>query len=163
MIDILFVYEHKVREIESIIALKTLLELEKLKVEIIWVRNYARLRYFLYKKPRLIVTPYLYTNKELYDTVISVCGNVTKIINLQWEQVFNGESTDVTSNPKGIPKDAVHICWGKVSYERLKKTNIKNLLLSGAPQLDFLRPIFNNYFYSKKEIIKKYKLNPQKK
>lgn len=163
MIDVLFVYEHKVREIETIIAIKTLLELEKLKVEIIWVRNYARLRYFLYKKPRLIVIPYLYTNKELYDTVISICGNITKIINLQWEQVFNGESIDIKSNPKGIPKDAVHICWGKVSYERLKKTNTKNLLLSGAPQLDFLRSTFNDYFYSKKEIIKKYKLNPQKK
>lgn len=163
MLDVLLVYEHKVREIETIIALKLLLEKKGLSVDIIWVRDYKRFKYFFYNKPKLIVTPYLYSNKEVYDTVISICGNMNKVLNLQWEQIFNGKSTDTTNNPKEIAKYASHICWGDSSYNRLKSTGVQNLFLTGAPQLDFLKPAFDDYFFSKEQLAKKYHLDIRKK
>lgn len=163
MIDVLLIYEHKVREIESVLVLKMLLEKKGIKTEILWIRDYARLRYFTYKKPKMIVTPYLYTNKEIYDSIISICGNVKKVLNLQWEQVFNGKSIDTTSNPKELAKYAAHICWGDSSYSRLKSTNTKYLFLTGAPQLDFLKPAFDDYFYTREELADKYCLNKNKK
>ncbi len=163
MIDVLLLYEHKVRELETIIALKLLLEKKKFTVEICCVYELDTLKFLFSRKPRLVVVPYLYSNNEIRDIVIRICGNVRKIVNLQWEQVYNGVSKTCKRTPKETAALATHICWGEESKQRLLLSGIKNAVITGAPQLDFLKEKFNGYYLPSTEIRRLYQIDSEKK
>ena len=111
----------------------------------------------------MVVVPYLYADGVIDEIIISICGKVKKILNLQWEQVYNGNSLVAKRTPIGMAKLATHICWGLITKKRLEAAGIKNAIITGAPQMDFAKPAFRSYFYTKKEICDTYNIDIQKK
>ena len=84
MIDVMILYEHKNREMESILLLKHELMRRGYKVRLKSVFELKQIRYFL-EKPKVIVCPYLYSDVELHKYIYEVFGSADKIMNLQWE------------------------------------------------------------------------------
>ena len=59
-LDFLILYEHVVREYESLLLLKLELERRGYSVEIRQLLDRKKLRYFTYKKPRVLVSSNMY-------------------------------------------------------------------------------------------------------
>ncbi len=163
MSNIVILYEHKVREMDTAMLLWHELSRRGHKVDLFQVRQLDRGKYF-FNTPDLVITPFLYGNLELKKYIYKTFGNVKKICNLQWEQVYNGSSKNESKRtPKQEAAKAVHICWGQQSYERLKRNGCNNAVLTGAPQLDFLKSKFAAWHKSRKELFGYYNIDPSKK
>lgn len=165
-IDFLFIYEVKSREIENICLIKYELEKRGYTVEVINTWYYLKKLPPKYS-PEVIITFALY-NDETYKFISTFSSKITKIMNLQWEQIGSvKEETDTNSLffLDGISKYCVNVCWGENTYNRLKnvcRIGENNLLLSGHITLDFLRNDLKQYYYSKEFIMNKYDI-PQNK
>ena len=143
MAKIVIVYEHKTREMNTVLMLSHELRRRNHDVSIFQINDLNRFRY-LRKKIDLIVTPFLYGDHEI-EMLMSIFGRVNRICNLQWEQVYNGTvGDDYKRTPKGNAKYATHICWGVESYNRLVKNGCLKAVLTGAPQMDFLQKSFSS-------------------
>lgn len=163
MIDFLILYEHKARELENDCLIKAELEKRGYKVDLINAYEYKKIKYFLYYKPKVILVPFLYDNKDISNIIHSRVGNIRKIVNLQWEQVLSKKWEDIGFH---IPKEdsiyATHISWGKANLLRLKKAGVNNAVLTGPIQMDFLRDNFKTYYKTKDQIINEYKFDKNK-
>ena len=62
-LDFLILYEHVVREYESLLLLKAELERRGYSVEIRQLLDRKKLKYFTYRKPRVLVASNLYDNE----------------------------------------------------------------------------------------------------
>lgn len=162
MSKIVIEYEHKAREMETVLLLSYILKKRGHKVKLIQINEQNRIQY-LFWHPDMIITPYLYGNFELFEYVYKIFGKVKKICNLQWEQVYNGTSKENKRTPKELARKAVHICWGEDSYDRLKMSGCKNAVLTGAPQLDFLRKEFRGWYKERKDLFEEYGIDESKK
>lgn len=176
MIDFLIFYEVGVREFESIALLGHELIKRGYSVDYFgfedadhnkYIKNRKRISKY-YNNVDTAIMPSLYHDKEIYNTVYYVCGHCKHIVNLRWEQYFgNGPMQDMNSAlfPQEDAKKAYHLCWGAKSYESLLiRGNEKNFLpITGAIQLDFLRPEFSDFYMGRKELFKKYNLDVGKK
>ncbi len=160
MIDYLFLYEHKAREYENIKLLKLALEQKGYSVVVEKTALLSYLKYLRRKnRPKVIVTYSLYNDFSIATLVLSVVGKAKKVVNLQWEQVFtNNKDSIALHTPSENATQAVHICWGDESRKRLEENGVKNAVLTGAIQLDFLRPEFQSYYLDRNELQKKFSL-----
>lgn len=160
-VDFLFRYEHKVREIESIMLLRT--ELERRGYTVAFDANYD------YKsknkfRPKVFICPSLYSNANLGLDFMKY-GLVKKIANLLWEQVF---LKDVEDNPNcpynviGIGQRGVNFCWGQKTHERICRAGVHpmNAPIVGQVNSDYLRPEFHSILYTKNELAQMYNINP---
>lgn len=164
MIDFLIVYEHKVREIESICLLKAELERRNYVVDIIQVNSTKTLKYLWWKKPRVIIVYALYGDIELRYHVYRICGKIRKIVNLQWEQIMSNRNIEEGfSVPKGDAAKALHICWGRERMEQLKMKNVDNVVVTGAAQMDFLRGSLKQYYDSREACFRRFHIPEDKK
>lgn len=163
MLDFLILYEHKVRELDNICLLKSELEKRGYSVEFHQIDALKRLKFFLAKKPKVVLGTALANNKRINDYVYSTVGSIKKIVNLQLEQVISPkwESTNVFI-PTGDGLKITHICWGKESYERLIKYGVRNAVICGAIQTDFFRNEFFDYYSEKEEIFTEFNLDDKK-
>lgn len=166
-VDFLFVYEVKARELENICLLKY--ELERSGYSVAFINTW----YYLTRKvPRYkakVVVAFGLYNDDTYRFICSFVNKFDKLINMQWEQV--GTLSDEVSEKsqfliKGLARNAVHICWGAKTKERLlKKCEIdeKKLKLTGHITLDFFRDSLVDYYKTRDEIFRKYDINSQNK
>lgn len=164
--DVVIIYERKLRELENAILLK--LELEKrgitcavrqfYEVDSIKLNNYI--------SPKVILAPHLYVSKSI-PRIYSRFGKSNYIINLQYEQVLSKKWEKLGHhNPKDEAEKAFHICWGEKTRDRLIDSGIeeKNVKVLGALHLDLLREEFREkYFESKNLLSKKYNIPVEKK
>lgn len=154
---IYIVYELRNREYDTVLLLKNKLEHEGYTVEVISKQMMFKWTF----KNSIVIIPNCY-NTENYDYYnYSLNARNNYIINLQIEQVISEESEkNGFFNPSGKATKAIHCCWGNDTYNRLKSHGIteENLCLTGAIHLDFLRPEFNDFWYSKEEIAKMFNL-----
>ncbi|MBR1383481.1 MAG: hypothetical protein IJ555_06690 [Ruminococcus sp.] len=163
MLDFLILYEHKNREMESVLLLKYELMkrgytvgLYNLSFELNDYRSYVL-------DAKLIITPFFYGNNEWLNYICKKFGSHKKICNLQWEQVYNGKSGENKRTPKEIARKAVHICWGSEAFERLKRNGCNNAVMTGGIHLDFLKPGFSGWYKSREKLFKEFGINPSKK
>ncbi len=162
MANIVIVYEHKAREMETVLLLQYELKKRNHDVSIFQINDLNRIR-FLIKKIDLIITPFLYGNYEL-KYLFETFGHVNKICNLQWEQIYNGTcKDDYKRTPKDNAKYATHICWGENTYNRLIESGCSNAVLTGAPQMDFLKKRFSKWYLSRDELYSKYGIEKKNK
>ncbi len=166
MVDFLFSYQHKAREIEALCLIKVELERRGYIVEFVCTFDPKRIGFARRAKPVVTVASALYDDDSLSFFVYDIAGFCNKVVNLQWEQVLSiDEEQDVHGyhNPKGSAKDALHLCWGRASQERLIKNGVpeRNALVTGPVQMDFLNEKMRGYFYNKEELAHKFQLNPQ--
>ncbi len=163
--DFIFVYEGKARELDNICLIAVKLEEMGYTVKFInsWycVANEEEKK--RYKCNVLIISAGYDTASIKY--FLSHVSDCNFIVNLQWEQVATRETlanTDFRWFFKGAAKHIAHVAWGDWNYNNLKEIiNIEpmNIALSGHTSLDLFRAQFNNFFISKDELFKKFKLN----
>ena len=165
MIDFLFIYEHKAREIESLCLLKAALEEKGYSVDIVQAHelNLIRYRFSFWRKPRVVVPFALYDEFSFERHVTDIVGPIKKVVNMHWEQALSKNYIDSGFPiPTGIAADAVHICWGNDGYRLFKENGIKNAVMTGAVQMDFLRDKLKGIYLSREEINERFHLPPKK-
>ena len=165
MSDFLINYEHKNRELDSICLIKVELEARGYSVELSCTYDNDRAKPNpSRRKAKVVVTSALYNNGSLDFFVFGLAGFCKKIVNLQWEQVLSNrdeENLSLFLNPKGLARNALHLCWGPATRNRLINSglNSNNVVTIGPIQMDTLRPEFNNLFLSKNELAQRYNLD----
>lgn len=159
MLDYLIVYEHKVRELDNVCLLKAELERRGYTVELIQIGELRRLRYRFWRRPRVLVTYALYDDRSFAGDVTDIVGPVKKVVNLHWEQVLSRAGIKSGYHtPKGKAALCTHICWGRDAYERLMAGGVKNAVITGAIQMDFLRGSLRRAYLSREELEKRFQL-----
>ena len=165
-LDFLILYEHVVREYESLLLIKTELERRGYTAEIRQLLDRKKLRYFTWKKPRVLVASNLYDNEGLNSHVYNNVGRCQRVVNLHWEQMLSDtQEAEPWFNFEGNAKKCVQTCWGERTRRRLIEHGVpeKNAPVTGAVMMDFLRPEFRGYFRDKKSLCEEFGLHPQKK
>lgn len=163
--DILFLYEHEVRELESIYLLKNEMEYRGYSTSVAHISGVSHLSNVIFSSPTVIVTPWLYSDNEI-KLIKEKFKNVKKIVNLRMEQLFCDYYREIgIGNITGYAKEAHHICWGEVTKKRLIEFGVdKNKAhLTGAIHTDFFRDEFEHFYKSKEELAKTFGLNKDKK
>ncbi|MEG0019252.1 MAG: hypothetical protein RR728_01795 [Oscillospiraceae bacterium] len=165
-LDFLILYEHVVREYESITLLKLELEKRGYTVEIRQLLDCKRLKYFTYNKPKVLVASAMYDDKTVNSFVYNNVGRVNRVVNLHWEQVLSEEQENSPFfNCGESAAYAMHTCWGTKSRDRIVKYGvpIENTAVTGAIQLDFLREQFCGYYKTREELCREFNLDADKK
>ncbi len=139
--DFLIVYERKLRELENALLLKIEIERRGYSCEV--VQFYEADKYLEIKQdaPKVILAPHMYETKSILR-LFTRFGRANYLINLQYEQVLSKEWEEIGHhNPKGEAINAVHVCWGLKTKERLIQAGIPsdNIRVLGSLQFDLLR------------------------
>ncbi len=160
-LDFLILYEHTVREFENDCLIIAELERRGYTAELFQLMDRKKLKYFTFKKPRVVVTSAMYNNETLNSFVYNNAGRVNKVVNLHWEEVLSREQEDsefysMTENAR----KCTHICWGEAAKKRIVEKGVPegNAVVTGAVHLDFLRPMFDGYFKTPEQIRRMYSL-----
>lgn len=164
-LDFLILYEHTVREYESDLLLKLELERRGYTVEIRQLLDRKKLRYFTYKKPKVLVASCMYDNEAINSHVYNNVGRLDKIVNLHWEQMLSDTQEEGEwFNMSGNAKRCVQTCWGQRTAQRLVNHGMdpKNCPVTGAVMMDFLRPEFAGYFKDKQALCAEFGLDASK-
>ena len=165
-VDILFIYETRVRELESICLLKSEMERRGYTTAVLNTWNEIGHKGHKYDA-KVVVAPSMY-NDGIFDFVKDLSGNVPKLVNLQWEQigpVGDELRDDAWYLLKGLAHQCVNICWGDETYNRLRiRAGIdeKHLRKTGQIAMDFCKPAYRAYYMSNEELFTKYNI-PQDK
>lgn len=163
--DFLICYEHVVREIENDTLLKHELEKRGYSCKIIRFNDIDYCLHTTKDKASVVVTPWLRYNSNVYH-YMQYAKRPYKLVNLQWEQVYSefGLKSGLTQTD-GQALKARHMCWGENSRNRLIKQGAaeENVVVLGAIQMDYGRPLFDEYYLSKEKLAKQYDLDGDKK
>ena len=162
-VDILFLYETKVRELENICLIKNELENRGYTVGVQNTWNSLGIKRFPYKA-KVVVTHGMY-HDGIYEFVESLVGDVPKVVNMQCEQVGTIKDESCSNSRfilQGIAKQCMNICWGRKTFKRLiEKSGIdeNHLRETGHVTLDFCRKEFRSYYLSREDVCRKYNIN----
>lgn len=162
-VDILFLYETRVRELENICLLKYELERRGYTVGVQNTWNELAKKSKPKYDAKVVVTHAMY-HDGIYQFVQSIVGNVPKVVNMQCEQVGTIQDDEVEKSRfilRGVAAQSMNICWGKKTYNRLlqrSKISPDYLRLTGQLTLDFCRPELRGYYKTRQELEKEYNL-----
>lgn len=167
--DFLFIYEHKVRELENVCLMKYELDKRGYSTKIVYIedaQNAIEPRPIYHTK--VLCTMACYDNHTLYWHVKEYV-TFDKVIDLQWENIVytkDEDRVDAYKNYRGIGKNVVHVSWGQQNVNRLinaAHVDSKLVKLTGHVGMDFLRYPLSRYYYSKEDFFEKYQLPLDKK
>lgn len=168
-LDFLFIYEHKVRELENLCLMKYELDRRGYKTEIIYINDAENaLSPKILYKTKVLCTMACYHNKTLRWHVKDFI-EFEKIIDLQWENIVypkDEHRVGAYKNYHGIGKDVVRVSWGKQNETRLLETaqmDPEKVKVIGHVGMDFLRYPLSRYYISRKELFDKYGIEQGKK
>ena len=154
------VYELYNREYDNCLLLQSALRHKGIETEIVYKMDLLKIPVSL--EPRFFIIPNCYNDGDLeYYYYASGCGNPI-IINLQYEQVISDDETErVSHRPQGKARYLYNICWGESYKDFLISEGVdeSRCIVSGALQLDFLKPIFKSYWISRKELLNRYDID----
>lgn len=168
-LDFLFLYEHKVRELENLCLMKYELDKRGYKTKIIFINDAANA---LSPKPlyhtKVLCMMACYHNKTLRWHVKDYI-KFDKIIDLQWENIVypkDEEREGAYKNYLEVGKNVVHVSWGRQNQKRLLEAahlDPKKVKVTGHVGMDFLRAPLNRYYISREELFEKYQIPSNKK
>lgn len=168
-LDFLFVYEHKVRELENLCLMKYELDKRGYRTEIIFINDAKNA---LSPKPiyhtKVLCMMACYCNRTLRWHVKDFI-KFDKIIDLQWENIVypkDEHREGAFKNYIEIGKDVVRVSWGTQNQKRLLEAahmDPKKVKLVGHVGMDFLREPLSNYYTSRKVLFDKYHVPMDKK
>lgn len=168
-VDFLFVYEHKVRELENLCLLKYELDRRGYTTKIVHIEDAEALKAMrpIYHA-KVVVTMACYQNSSIeWHTKRFVTFD--KLIDMQWENiVFPMDEKDEKAykNYSGVAKDVVRVSWGEMNKRRMLnvvKMDPKKVKLVGHVGMDFLRDELKGYYLSKEAVVKDYGIPADKK
>ncbi len=168
-LDFLFVYEHKVRELENLCLAKYELDRRGYRTEIAYIEDAKNA---LSPKPiyhtKVLCTMACYNNHTLrWHTKDYVTFD--KVIDLQWENIVypkDEQREGAFKNYVEIGKEVVRVSWGKQNVKRLQEAahmDPRKIKLVGHMGMDFLREPLCRYYLSKEELFRKYQIPTEKK
>lgn len=163
-IDFLIRYEHKVRELESIMLIRT--ELERRGYTVAFEANYEYKKVELHN-PKVLIIPSLYSDANIMRDLAKY-GLKKKIANLLWEQLIgqrDEDSPNCSHNVVGLGQKAITFCWGRRIKDRIVKGGVPdaNAKIVGQLNTDLLRPAFVNSLNKKDELACQFNLDTNKK
>lgn len=168
-LDFIFIYEHKVRELENLCLLKYELDRRGYKTKIVHIEDAEALkamRPIYYAK--VVVTMACYQNSSIeWHTKNFV--KFDKLIDLQWENiVFPMDEKDKKAfkNYSGVAKDVVRISWGERNKKRMLDVagmDPRKVKMIGHVGMDFLREELKGYYRTKEDVLKEYDIPTDKK
>ncbi len=167
-LDFLFLYEHKVRELENLCLIKYELDRRGYRTEIRYIEdaeNSLAVKPFIHTKVLLVMACY---NNQTLNWQVKNFVKFDKIIDMQWENIVypkDEDRKDAYKNYTEIGKDVVRVSWGKQNAKRMLdvvKMDPKKLMLTGHVGMDFLREPLNRYYLSREKLFEKYEI-PQDK
>ena len=168
-LDFLFIYEHKVRELENLCLMKYELDRRGYKTGIIYINDAENaLSPKILYKTKVLCMMACYHNKTLRWHVKDFI-EFEKIIDLQWENIVypkDEHRVGAYKNYRGIGKDVVRVSWGKQNETRLLETaqmDPAKVKVIGHVGMDFLRYPLSRYYISRKELFDKYGIEQGKK
>ena len=164
-LDFLILYEHVVREYESLLLLQEELRRRGYTAEIRQLLDRKKWKYFTWKKPAVLVASNLYDDEGLNSHVYNNVGRCDKVVNLHWEQMLSDtQEAEEWFNFGGNAKKCVQTCWGEKTRQRLIEHGVppENAPVTGAIMMDFLRPEWKGYYLAKEALCQKYGLDSQK-
>ena len=168
-LDFLFIYEHKVRELENLCLMKYELDRRGYKTKIIHIEDAEALKAMrpIYHA-KVVVTMACYQNSSIeWHTKNFV--KFDKIIDLQWENIvfpMDERDTKAYKNYSGVAKDVVRVSWGEMNRKRMlevAKMDPKKVKLIGHVGMDFLREELKGYYRSKEDVLNEYHIPADKK
>jgi len=163
-VDVLIVYERKQRELENAVILQISLEKEGISTKIVQYYETSGFNIFNIRPPKIIIVPHLYNTKSFYR-ILSRFGHATHIVNLQYEQVLSEKWERLGAHtPKGMAQNAIHVCWGRSTFERLSVAGTPHSNLRIIPPIHF--DLLKNDFYTKKtrsDLSVRFNINNKKK
>ncbi|MCM1251809.1 MAG: hypothetical protein NC321_03240 [Clostridium sp.] len=168
-LDFMFIYEHKVRELENLCLLKYELDKRGYKTKIIHIEDAEALKAMrpIYHT-KVVVTMACYQNSSIeWHTKNFV--KFDKLIDLQWENIvfpMDEKDTKAYKNYSGVAKEVVRVSWGTMNQKRMlevAKMDPKKVKLIGHVGMDFLRDELKGYYLSKEEVVKDYGISADKK
>ncbi|MEG2653712.1 MAG: hypothetical protein RSA17_09040 [Ruthenibacterium sp.] len=165
-LDFLILYEHVVREYESLLLLQAELSRRGYSSEIHQLLDRKRLRYRTWKKPEVVISSCMYDDEAINSHVYNNVGVCNKVVNLHWEQMLSDtQEQGAWFNFDGNAKKCIQTCWGQKTAQRLMAHGMdaQNCPVTGAVMMDFLRPEFAGYFKDKAALCAQYGLDPAKK
>ena len=168
-LDFMFIYEHKVRELENLCLMKYELDRRGYKTKIIHIEDAEALKAMrpVYHA-KVVVMMACYQNASIeWHTKNYVVFD--KIIDLQWENIvfpMDERDTKAYKNYSGVAKEVVRVSWGEMNRKRMlevAKMDPRKVKLIGHVGMDFLRKEFNGYYRSREEVLGDYGISPDKK
>ncbi len=149
------------REFENDCLIIAELERRGYKAELLQLMDRKKLKYFTFKKPRVLVTSAMYNNETLNSFAYNNVGKIDRIVNLHWEEVHSRvqESSEFYSMTENARR-CTHICWGEIIKQRLVDKGVpeNNAVVTGAVHLDFLRPMFDGYYKTREQLEREFSL-----
>ncbi len=162
-VDVVIRYEHKVRELESIMLIK--LEMERRGYTVAFTANYD------YKdkrhiEPKVIVSPAIYSDNQLLTDLFRY-GLKRKYVNLLWEQLMGikeEEDPNGYHNVYGTAQRIVTLCWGNNTKRRLVAAGMDEKFAKVVGQLntDLLHGNLSKNLCTKHELSAKYGIDNNK-
>lgn len=168
-LDFMFIYEHKVRELENLCLMKYELDRRGYRTHIAYIDdavNALAVKPIYYTK--VLCTMACYGDASLRWEAKSFVV-FDKVIDLQWENIVypkDEEREEAFKNYSGIGKDVVRVSWGRQNVTRLLETahmDPRKVKLVGHVGMDFLRKPLSGYYMSRKELFVKYQIPEEKK
>lgn len=168
-LDFLFLYEHKVRELENLCLIKYELDRRGYKTEIRYiedVENALAVKPFIHTKVLLVMACY---NNQTLEWQTKNFVKFDKVIDMQWENIVypkDEDRKDAYKNYTEIGKEVVRVSWGKQNQIRMLDVvgmEPKKLKMTGHVGMDFLREPLSRYYLDRKELFEKYEIPSDKK
>ena len=168
-LDFLFIYEHKVRELENLCLLKYELDKRGYKTKIMHIEDEEALTAMrpIYHT-KVVVMMACYQNLSIvWHTKRFV--KFDKIIDMQWENIvfpMDEKNEKAFKSYSGVAKDVVRVSWGEMNRRRMAdvvKMDPRKIKLVGHVGMDFLRDELKGYYLSKEEFVKDYGISQDQK
>ena len=163
-VDVLFLYETRVRELENICLLKYELERRGYTVAVQNTWNELAQKKLRPKYDAKVVVTHAMYHDGIFQFVQSIVGKMPKVVNMQCEQVGtirDDEIDDARFVLRGVAGQCMNICWGQQTVDRLlnksgfDETHIR---LTGQITLDFCRKELRDYYLSREALCTQYGL-----
>lgn len=168
-LDFLFVYEHKVRELENLCLIKYELDRRGYRTEIRYIEdaeNALAVKPFIHTKVLVVMACY---NNHTMAWQIKNYVTFDKVIDMQWENIVypkDEEREGAFKNYTEIGQDVVRVSWGRQNEKRMLQVahmDPKKLKVIGHVGMDFLRYPLSKYYLSREELFHKYHIPTDKK
>lgn len=168
-LDFLFMYEHKVRELENLCLMKYELDRRGYRTKILYIEdadNAVSSKVLFHTKVLCVMACY---NNQTIRWHVKDYIKFDKIIDLQWENIVypkDERREDAFKNYIEIGKEVAHIAWGQRNVNRLLEAahiEPKKIKLVGHVGMDFLREPLCKYYLSRQELFAKYNIPMDKK